>query len=110
METPSIEDLQKENDDLKTELEMTKEVNQELTAKIEELSKTAPLGEAGERAQAEETPVIPTSTFEVGGKNFKFITPVFVYGGKRVLASQAINDTALLTELVDKGVGVITLA
>jgi hypothetical protein len=46
----------------------------------------------------------------VEGMKYKFNTPVFFYGGKKVLASQAINDTALLSELVAKGIGVITTA
>lgn len=113
----TLEQLQQENTDLKgevsdlaTELELTKEVNAELTATIEELSSRQTLGEAGAKAQVDEKPVLPTETFDVDGKKFKFIAPAFIYGGKRVLASQAINDTALLSELVAKGIGVITKA
>lgn len=113
----SLEQLQQENtdlqgkiSDLETELELTKEVNAELSAKIEELSQKGTLGDAGEKAQAEAKPVLPTETFEVGGVKYKFISPVFVYGGKRIEAAKAITDSSLLSELVDKGVGVITRA
>jgi hypothetical protein len=96
--------------ELEAENEVVNEVNKELSGKIEELSAKASLGEAGEKAQAEEKPTLPTEPFTVDGNKYKFIAPVFVYGGKKVLASQAINDTALLSELVAKGIGVITKA
>lgn len=117
MDEKTLEQLQQENAelsskvaDLETELELTKEVNAELTAKVEELSVKGSLGEAGEKAQAEEKPVLPAESFTVDGVKYKFNTPVFVYGGKKVLSSQAILDTALLSELVARGIGVITKA
>jgi hypothetical protein len=117
MDDKTLEQLQQENaeltgklQDAETELEMTKEVNAELTAKVEELSAKVSLGAAAEQAQAEEKPVLPTETFEVDGAKYKFTTPVFVFDGKKVLASQAINDADILSQLVAKGSGVVTKA
>jgi hypothetical protein len=117
MDDKTLEQLQQENaelngklQDAKTELELTKEVNVALTAKVEELSAKVCLGSAAEQAQADEKPVLPTESFEVDGAKYKFTTPVFVFDGKKVLASQAINDTAILSQLVAKGSGVITKA
>lgn len=113
----TLEQLQQENADLsakvselETELDATKQVNDGLTAKIEELSSSKTLGEAGEKAQSQPKPVLPTDSFEVNGAKYKFIAPVFVYGGKRIEAQKAINDTDLLSELVSKGIGVIVKA
>jgi predicted nuclease with TOPRIM domain len=103
-------DLNGKLQDMETELESTKEINEELTAKVEELSAKVSLGAAAEQAQAEEKPVLPTETFEVDGAKYRFTTPVFVFDGKKVLASQAMNDTAILSQLVAKGSGVITKA
>lgn len=98
--------------ELESEIEVVDEVNKELTANIEQLTsaKSSDLGNAGEKAQAAAKPVIPSESFEVNGTRYKFIAPVFIYGGKRIEAAKAINDTALLSELVAKGVGVITKA
>lgn len=95
-------DLQKENADLKATAEALEQVNGDLTAKIEELSKAVP-----SELATEKKPEVPAGAFQVGKKSFKFITPVFLFGGNRIVAEEAIHDKALLESLVKKGCGVI---
>jgi hypothetical protein len=50
---------------------------------------------------------IPTETFEHGGKEYHFIVPTFHFEGTPHIASEALNDEDLLTELVKRQSGVI---
>lgn len=78
------------------------QVNEDLTAKIEELTKAAPAEAATEKKLE-----IPAGAFKVGKKSFRFITPAFHFEGNRIISEEAMQDKALLESLVEKGCGVI---
>jgi DNA repair exonuclease SbcCD ATPase subunit len=102
-----VEAIKKENEDLKAENEALYSVNQELTSKIEELSSDKPITEAAEKAAVKEKPVLPEAPFEVGGKKYKFLSPVFMHKKQRITAVQALTDSDTLEMLVSSKSGVI---
>lgn len=100
-----VASLKAENEALKTENETLSAVNEELSAKVEELSKAsaAPKSEAA----AEKKVTIPTATFKVAEKEYRFVSPVFFYKQQRITAEAALSDEALLAALVTMGSGAI---
>ncbi|HEU4634345.1 MAG TPA: hypothetical protein VFS22_10185 [Flavisolibacter sp.] len=117
MEEKTLEQLQQENADLQAEVASLKEevetvnaVNEELQAKIEDLSTGKSIGEEGEKAQKKEKAVLPTETFTVDGQAYKFISPVFMYQKERIVAATALKDESLLAKLVAAKLGVIVEA
>jgi hypothetical protein len=52
-------------------------------------------------------PSIPKETFEADGVEYNFTAAVFRMDGRTILASEAINDKALLARLVSIKAGVI---
>ena len=53
--------------------------------------------------KVEELPKIPDTVFEVGGKKYRFIVPVFRHKSERVTSIDALTDEEILTYLVDTG-------
>lgn len=116
VEDVTIESLQAENQKLKDQVEdltqentLVMDINKELTLKIEELSQLK-RPEIIEAKAAEKTPTLPSETFDVDGVSYRFTAPAFIYQGKKHIAAEALNDTALLAELVAKKIGFVTQA
>jgi chromosome segregation ATPase len=136
--TPTIEQLQEENQNLsdtlasknadleslgsqlastgkelgeaKAEIEVLTAVNEELQAKIEELSSPKSIAQAVAEVKDKKASLPATNLFTVEGESFKFVSPVFVFQKKRILAENAINDQKLLEQLVSMKSGAITKA
>lgn len=51
--------------------------------------------------------VLPTQTFKVGGKEYKFASKKFILDKVEMTAIDALSDKDVLKKLVDKGSGVI---
>jgi predicted nuclease with TOPRIM domain len=102
------ENLASENQSLKEEVETVTAVNDELQLKVEELSTIAPSEPTAKSSESK--PVLPTSTFEVHGETYRFISPVFMYKGQRFTAEAALQDYCLLAQLVDAQSGCIIKA
>ena len=47
-----------------------------------------------------ERPKVPSETFTVGGKTYKFLVAGVQFGGKRYLATEALEDEKLLATIV----------
>lgn len=93
---------------LRSENEVLVAVNDELTAKIEELSK-APAQVASASTEIKAL-TLPKDTFEVDGVKYQFVSPVFMRQKQRVTAQEALKDSKLLEELVKAGSGSIKKA
>lgn len=115
VEAKTLEQLQQELLESQTALadankkitELT-EVNEALVKKFDETGgSNATTADAVKAAAKKETPGIPTESFEVDGVNYKFIAPTFMFEKQRIVAANAISDTALLGKLVAKKVGFI---
>jgi hypothetical protein len=98
--------LVEENEQLIQENTLLTDINKELVQKVEELSQLK-RPELIEAKATEATPSIPSETFAVNGVQYRFTTPAFVYKQKRFTAAEALNDTELLNELVEKKIGFI---
>jgi chromosome segregation ATPase len=85
---------------LKEEVETVTSVNDELQAKIVELSEAKSFTEAANKIVEQKSAKIPAETFEVEGKKYKFISPVFMHKKQRITAENALADSSLLAELV----------
>lgn len=96
--------------ELESEVDTVNAVNEELSEKIDQLSSKKEDKVVDEKDQHRAKPVLPTDSFEVNGKKYKFNTPVFMYKGNRIESVNAMKDTAMVTELVENGIGVITEA
>lgn len=93
--------------DLTAEKEVIVIINDELQAKIEELTAPQSIAAAAEKASEAVKPVLPDTPFEVDGKAYRFISPVFVHKKSRVTAADALLDQSLLSELVNSRSGSI---
>ncbi|MEP7375530.1 MAG: hypothetical protein ABI675_19450 [Chitinophagaceae bacterium] len=102
---------EKKSIELSDELAIVSKVNEELSITIENLTKQLDakktIADAAQEIAEKKTPPIPTSSFTVDGKSYKFISPVFVYQKQRIVAADAINNQDLLNELVAAKVGSI---
>lgn len=109
-----IVELNKKIADLDTENAVLVEVNKALTLKLEELGTSQTLDPRSQAIADEPAKVnnkkpaeLPALMFTVDGKSYKFISPVFMYQKKRIVAADAILDQELLNELVAAKIGVI---
>jgi uncharacterized coiled-coil protein SlyX len=57
--------------------------------------------------QEKEPPVLPTKSFTVDGREFKFVVAEFFYKGESMTAVDALTEKEVLAALVEKGSGVI---
>lgn len=106
-----------DNKDKENTAEALKETNIDLTpaeaaAIIEENAalKKAAAELASENAALKENPAtkkLPTKTFKVGSKEYRFTAAAFYLGGKKVTAEDALKDKNIQKELVEIGSGVI---
>ncbi len=87
-------------------------VNERLQEKLEELERqieaSAKAGKPIAAAPAKKAQV-PTESFTSGDQAYVFTVPAFSLGGKKILASEALSDQALLDELVTMGYGGIKI-
>ena len=67
----------------------------------------AVLNKAAEPAKEAKPMVIPSETFTIDGRTFKFIVPKMIYNGQELTAIDALNDEAVLTDLVKRKAGCI---
>ena len=87
-------------------LSQQKTIDQQ-TKTIEALTKQLSIAGPTAKAQKAEKPKIPDQTFKVGDQEFKFVLAEFIYGEQKMTAIDALTDTDVLADLVDKKSGVI---
>ena len=92
---------------LQSENETITKINDELVAKIEELSAVKGPVDLAKKANEVKTVSTPKESFEVDGVKYKFIAPVFMFKKERIVAADVINDSAKLAELVAAKLGTI---
>lgn len=85
--------------DLQAELELTLQVNAELTKQVEALAKYAP--------QATAAPVLSAATFEVDGVSYGFAMPAIMLKGRKITAALVAQDIDLQHQLVAMKSGMI---
>ena len=94
------------NADLLARIEALEKGHAALTAENAALRKGLKAAETP--AKEKPKPVIPTQTFQVGRKTYKFIVPAFRIGDKDMTATDALTDEELLADLVHNESGIIT--
>jgi len=119
-----IEELQQENEtskqgeenknfeiaNLTEDNKILKQVNEELTKKLEAIGDVKTVAQAAEKISENKPAIIPTESFEVDGVKYKFISPSFSFEKKKFKSANAILDADLLARLVARGVGFIVQA
>lgn len=85
------------------ELANLRSQNEQLQKQVNTLASTGAV-----EAAKDETPKIPTDTFTVGKKKYKFAVPKFIMPGKgEFTALEALTDNGILAQLVKSGSEVI---
>jgi len=95
----SISSLNSANESLKRGLEHATRENQALKSQMKDQNQ--------DPAQPKPKPVTPTQVFEVEGEKYRFLVPVLRHKGQDLTAVDALNDEAILADLVAKDSGLI---
>jgi predicted nuclease with TOPRIM domain len=94
--------------DLQQEVAVLNAVNDELSAKLSEVSTSEKtVADHVKEAAALKAPVVPEESFSVDGKEYVFVMPVFQHKHQRVTAEAALHDQDLLAHLVKIKSGLI---